>query len=520
MQSWQKWLTLKDGEMAEWFNAAVLKTVVLMGPGVRIPLSPLKAPTRGFFFHGNQTANCMPLTRYLFILISLVLPATDLVAQDTVRVSLHEFINRGIAQSDELRARQTGVRVSENAIREARLLGFLPRFELTTNHGIVPDVVSDSILASGAPLPKEEYYLDPNLQNDWGRLKVFTQMEVRMLQPIYTWGAIRSAVDAAKSGAIAAREQYLLEQSKFEVRLYELYFARLLSLELKRILVDARKTFDDAERRLQEMIDEGDPDLEDSEVYKLRIFKQEFLSRAEEVEQNDAFIASTWNLVLGNSGDAVILPAEDFLDLLEEKVSDPLTGFTSSAVSNRPETKALDAAVLAANAGWRAQRALQLPSVFLGLGAEYVYTPRPVQSQPLFGNRYNYVNLVYSFGFRQNLNFASMSQKTEKAMLQYRQAQYTRDAVVTGVMLDASEKYKNVMLAQRRVETSSEALQTSKEWLQQEQIDYDLGLGQVKNLVDAVKTNLELEVQYRQRVFEYNVSLGRLKQSSGRPILD
>lgn len=29
------------GEMAEWFKAAVLKTVDPKGPGVRIPLSPL-----------------------------------------------------------------------------------------------------------------------------------------------------------------------------------------------------------------------------------------------------------------------------------------------------------------------------------------------------------------------------------------------------------------------------------------------------------------------------------------------
>ena len=462
----------------------------------------------------------MALLRYLFVWVSLTSIATVSVAQDTMRVSLQEFINRGIAQSDELRAKQTSVLVSENAIREARLLGFLPRFELTTNHGIVPNVISDSILASGAPLPKEEYYLDPNLRNDWGRLNVFTQMEVRMLQPVYTWGAIRSAIDAANYGAVMAREQYTLEQSKYEIRLYELYYARLLSLELKRILVDARKTFDDAERRLQEMIDEGDPDLQDSEVYKLKIFKQEFLARAEEVEQNDLFIASTWNLLLDIKSDVVVLPSEDFLDPLDETVSDSLGGLTDSAVVNRSETKALNAVVNAANAGWKALRAQQYPSIFLGLGAEYVFTPRPVQQQPLFGNRYNYVNLVYSFGLRQNLNFASMAQKSEKARLQYRQAQYSRDAVVTGVIFDVSDKYKNAMLAQHRMETSSQALQTSKEWLQQEQIDYDLGLGEVKNLVEAVKTNLELEVQYRQRVFEYNVSLGKLKMALGRPILD
>jgi hypothetical protein len=49
-----KFCYLCGGEMAEWSNAAVLKTVVrVTGPGVRIPLSPPKPPdqspaTRGF----------------------------------------------------------------------------------------------------------------------------------------------------------------------------------------------------------------------------------------------------------------------------------------------------------------------------------------------------------------------------------------------------------------------------------------------------------------------------------------
>src|SRR5690606_3568008 len=142
---------------------------------------------------------------------------------------------------------QVGIDLSVNSVRQARLLGFLPTFELTTNHGIVPDVVSDSILANGSPLPREEYYLDPNLDNDWSKLKIFTQAEIRLLQPLYTWGAIRNAVKAAQSGANAAREQFLMGQTKVELRLYELYYARILSLELKRLLTDARKQFDEAE---------------------------------------------------------------------------------------------------------------------------------------------------------------------------------------------------------------------------------------------------------------------------------
>jgi outer membrane protein TolC len=128
--------------------------------------------------------------------------------------------------------------------------------------------------------------------------------------------------------------------------------------------------------------------------------------------------------------------------------------------------------------------------------------------------------VIYSFGIRQNLNFLSINQKTERSALQLKQAQYSKNAIVNAVMLDASDKHRQLTLAAERVKTTSEARQASKEWLQQEQIDYDLGLGIVKNLVDAVKTNLELEVLYLQRVYEYNLSVGRLKQASGVSIFE
>jgi hypothetical protein len=48
-----KFCYLCGGEMAEWSNAAVLKTVVrATGPGVRIPLSPPKPPDQSLASRG------------------------------------------------------------------------------------------------------------------------------------------------------------------------------------------------------------------------------------------------------------------------------------------------------------------------------------------------------------------------------------------------------------------------------------------------------------------------------------
>jgi len=457
----------------------------------------------------------MKLKAHLFFLGIIIFGlSNETYSQDTLRLSLDSFIKRGLIFSDELRARETGIALAENSKKEAKLLGILPRFELTTNHGVIPDVTSDSILANGNRLPREEYYLDPNLSNDWSKIKFFTQLELRILQPIYTWGAISNAVEAARAGAVAVSEQVSLEKSKLELRLYELYYARILSIELNRKLIDATKDFEDAEKRLQEMIDDGNPDLEESDIYKFKIFKQEFLARAEEVKQNEIFLQNTWNTILGVTDGQVAIP----IDVSLESINYPLlevSFYSNNASILRPEAKAVVATVDAANAVWKAQKAQRLPSIFLGLGAEYVYSPRPVERQPLFGNRYNYVNVIYSFGLRQNLNFLSTAQKAERSSLQYKQAQYSKNAIVNAVMLDANDKHRQVTLASERLRSTTEARQVSKEWLRQEQINYDLGLGIVKNLVDAVKSNLELEVQYLQRVYEYNLSIGRLKQASG-----
>ncbi len=59
---------------------------------------------------------------------------------------------------------------------------------------------------------------------------------------------------------------------------------------------------------------------------------------------------------------------------------------------------------------------------------------------------------------------------------------------------------------------------TSKRWLRQEQLDYDFGMGDVKDLIDAMRKELELKLQLKERTFEYNASLAKLNKSAGIPL--
>lgn len=454
----------------------------------------------------------------LLLVAFIAFPVSSLKAQDTVKVSLAEFIQRGIEHSGQVKYERQDVNLAENQVNEARSKRFLPKFDLSTQHGLIPGVVSDSVRPNGTKLPKDEYYLDPNLTNDWEDWAIFTRAEVTAVQPLFSWGAINNAVKAAKAGADAALQQFKAKKSHLTLRMYDLYYSYLLTQELKRLLDDAQKQIDKIGDKIDEMQKNGDPDLDETDVYKFKVYKSEFSIRAAEVKENIKFIEETWNYVLQPDANTVYVPETRFLDPIANKIQ-PIDFYKAHALKDRPELEGIDAGIKAAKYGLKARKAQNYPMLYLGLTASYANTPnRPRQSNPFIINNTNYASAGFGFGIRQNLNIFSIKTEITKSRIQYKKAKFLKQAAVDGIIVDINNKYKDASLSDVKVQKTNEALVTSKQWLRQEQLDYDLGMGEVKDLIDALKTKLETEVKYRQRVFEFNKNMAQLYQASGLPI--
>lgn len=449
----------------------------------------------------------------LVLLIVFTSLSSASAQSDTIRVGINQFIDIGVNESSFLKAQQSQVELSRNRVDQARAQRILPRIELSTAHGLVPAVKSND-----PNRPPGQYYLDPNLRNDWYDWGIFNRVEISSLQPLYTWGAIGNAINAARSGVIAAQAAFEIESGNFEMQLYELYYTKLLTMELKRLSNDALKQLEEAEAKIEELIEEGDSDLEESDLFQFRIFKYEFLYRVDEIDETVRFVDAAWNLALNNHSAAIYQPAEVFLDPVTFELNDVIY-FEEIAKINRPEITQINAAYTAAKHGLEVSKATNYPALFMALSAAYANTPnRPKQDNPFIINNTNYESIRYGIGIRQNLNFAVNRTSINRSELQVRQARYAREAANDGVLLDVREKYRNMMMSYSRLNNTREALQVSHEWLRMEQIDYDLGFGEVKKLVDAVKANLELEVSYRQRIYDFNVNVGKLNKASGLPI--
>ena len=450
---------------------------------------------------------------YAFLVIFVFqVSASANESDEVIRLSLHEFLERGEEVSSLLDAEYQNVELAENRHTRARNQRFFPNLTLTTAHGYVPGLKSPEGRGSN------ELYLDPNLENDWENWGFFTQGEISGLQPLITWGGISNAIDAARKGAEATRYEYDAGTAEYRLQLFELYQSKLLAIELQRLLEEARETLEQAEDKLEELRDEGDETFSEADMYKFRIFRQQFFTDEQEVIQSLDFVENAWELALKPDQNVSYQPEDDFLDPIDVVIED-LDYYRHLASAERPELRGLDAAEQAAEFGVEATKAERYPSLILGFDARAAYTPaRPRQSNPFIRNTTNYLSASFGIGFRQNLNFRTTNLNVQRQEAQRRQVEYQREAAEDGIHLELSEVYRDVQIARSRVENTRQAVTISNEWLREEQIDYDLGFGDMENLVDAVRENLELEVEYRQSVHRYNLKLAQLYRKAGIPL--
>lgn len=284
----------------------------------------------------------------------------------------------GMENSGQVAYEGRAVDLAGNRVDNARSQRILPRVEFTSQHGVIPGVVSQ------LDLPRGQFYLDPNLENDWEDWAIFTRAELNAIQPVFSWGAINNAVSAAESAAKAAEYQFSAVKAEAEIQLFELYYSYLLAKEISRILDDAKDQIEQVERTLNRMREEGDPDLKESDIFKFDILKAEFQVQIVEVRESLNFVKRVWNYAMRATSGQTFMPAESFLDPIPFAIEE-YEYYQQMAMNARPELRGVESGIQALRNSVDAVKAQQYPFVFLGITGSYANTPnRPRQTNQLF----------------------------------------------------------------------------------------------------------------------------------------
>jgi outer membrane protein TolC len=451
----------------------------------------------------------------LLVLFSLLTgPMQGAFAQDdTLAVTAEAAIRRSLKVSPEIDVNEAQQNYAEARYSQARASRFLTEFQTTTGHAAAPGLEG---VPSGAP--KDELYLEPEVDNDWTDPRPYNQIEYEALQPIWTWGELSGNIDAAEHGIAVEAAKTRSKALEVAFRTGELYYNVLLAEELYRIAEETGSIVERAKSQINELLqDTTATDVDQADLFQVRLTEQEYRRRLVQVTQRrkTARMGLRRQLFLPDS--TLPLPEAPVLQPLDFDLRS-LRHYLDLALANRPEIEQAEAGLAARNAQVEVARSDYYPKLFLRVdgGARYA-AGRYKQENAYINDNYLGSSLRAGLGFRQQLNFFQTEAKVEQAEAQRNEVRYQQEAARQLALAETEEAYREVVAKRTAVQARDTSLTISKEWLRTEQVSFDLDLpgSDTENLVKAVRRNLELQASYYETVKAYNVAVLKLLRVTG-----
>ena len=338
---------------------------------------------------------------------------------------------------------------------------------------------------------------------------------IQGIQPLYTFGKIDLRGEAADHGLRASRAQVRMTQADIAleaVKIYEgLLYARAVLLFLDDLAGIGEKTLEQTE----DLIDEGAPGVSEQDI--LRIKSAQGLARLGLTEAEAGRSQATEGLraYLGLPKKAKIVTADEYLDPVTTQPT-RLEDVIDLALNNRPEFDALKQGIIAVEKLAEAESAGYYPNIFLAGLVSAAYTPGRefTQSRYVFDPLAHFVPGAM-IGAQWEIQWDMAGQRAEEVRADAIKLTGLLKWAEQGIPAEVNQVYQEVVRARRDLAQLAESVPLTKQWLVRASANYGVGLGQSRDVSDAVTNYVLLKTAELKAVYRLNVSLAELAKVTG-----
>jgi outer membrane protein TolC len=427
---------------------------------------------------------------------------------DTVVVSLADAERRALANSPALADAVAQLHLSEAQRKRASGAKYLPEFKLRNVWGPIPrqrgEFNDAGVLTS------------PDTALGFSDLRWFTQLDLTIVQPLLTFGKISSRVDAAGHGVEVAEAGLEVSEADVLLGVRQLYWGVVLGNELGGVMRRLRDRVAEAEDKLNEQYEKGEATQND--MFKFTLFKYEVGRRGREVQAGVTQAREGLRAMIGlPSGVPIRVEADELLSV--EVTLDSLDVYIAMAEANRPELRQLQAGIAARRSLLRAEERDRWPSLFLAGGLSMNVAPSRFDPRnPFWRNTTNYSRAGAVLGVEWDLNFLSHKNKASVQRYETLRLEARVDPLLALVEKEVRAAYLRAKRAQADAEEGRAALRASENWLRAELQTYDIGVSEIKDVIDAFQANVQMETLQLRNIADFNQAVAELNRRVGRDV--
>lgn len=442
-------------------------------------------------------------------------------AQDKDRLGLPDLLKLAEKNKTLLSAKNALRRSAELKKDQVSREKWLTQLELTAFTGVVPEVDADTPLANRDP----QGFLFNTDSNDFENgfsldgLGPFLKLELKAVQPVWTWGKVAGFENMAELNVELTEVQIQSQVDMIRQKIKDAYYALLFSREALDVLSDVRSKLEKAEAQVDKLLAENSDNVTENDRLKIRVFQADVENRSLDATKGLQFSKAALSELIGR-------PVESW-EVSDSKLeAERIAGVTREAVikaaeEDRAELKMIKKAIQIKAQERRTLKADLYPTIFVAGELNYAYAPgRTDVSNPYLNDPFNTFNLGGALGIRQDLGIHRSLNKIERLDADIAKLEAQAAVLRSTVRLEAQDSFEKALAAQKAIQISETGFRAARSWLTSTGLSFSLGTTPTKDVLESYAAYFKARIDLLRSLYELNRALSELSRRTGSELVE
>ncbi|MDJ0765599.1 MAG: TolC family protein [Myxococcota bacterium] len=439
------------------------------------------------------------------------------VPANVIRLTLAACVDRAMTNSGTLAAQRHRLAMLDAQVKQVFWAPF-SGISMSAFGSFVPDLEVDKerlenegvlLGPDGGPVGADDDYLN----RSWGPTLRF---ELKAGIPVYTFGKISNAKEAATQARAAKQAEYYRFEHQIRYQVAQAYHAIAGAREMLYTISKGKQHLKQARDKVEKDLQNQEGTSTEIDLIKLKVFEGEVVQyETQSLEIERVGLAALRFLVGGADG-----PRVDIVDTPQTRVAETLESietYKDTALRHRPELKALRHAVKALEAKVALRRSDFWPDLLVVGGIRRAWTPgrTRLDTWGLYDN-YNF-GTAYAVGIAINYKFdlGLDVYRLEEAKAELAALTTDQKAALEGVMLEVERTYHRAAASRDALLAQEKSKRLVKGWVAAVLQNQATGLSSAKDVKDALTEYFKVMAQIHKLTHDYNVSIAQMHRVTG-----